>query len=558
MKFIVPIAVIGGLSRLAYGNPDSHYPGCVNRACEEDRSLTGLTVPGCAKFTPSLDYDVPPNCAAVFIKDPPGDPQNSTVCADFIGHDILFTFSPFPGYTTKSASIIWKASNHDADLQRDRIVDCQPKAGRHDFVCKVSLVEILALPPWIPSDELFKYVCPNGPGSGPGLEFEFAFFGAAEERGSPPGVLVPFRQQGRYAKMRYRCTECKTDSWRPSSRTHRSCVPTATSTTTSTELVTSVTVITAIDMRVVTSTQTTTSTTVTTETALTTEILVNTIDSTSTTVLTSFTTLTDLTTTVATSTLTIPEISVLISTTTTILTIPETSVTTTVSTEVVISVTVTSSTIQETSITTTTTTLTVPETLVITTVTTDTSVSVTVTTTTSTAPATTTCSVGRAVGYRPAYNGNRSPTLISLQGQGSITTCNRWGWYFIMSKSEIPYGISGPLLIPRGGNAVADALEVGTWWITPDPVSTAANLAVHYIVHSNYRISRVFYNFPVGGFLGCQPTANWYQNNTGLVPTFESPLFAWAPGERTTPVFYADIEELTTAAVCAPPYPTID
>ena len=140
----------------------------------------------------------------------------------------------------------------------------------------------------------------------------------------------------------------------------------------------------------------------------------------------------------------------------------------------------------------------------------------------------------------------------------SISNCNRWGWYIGTYRSEVPYGISGPLYVPRGGNDINAALEVGAWWMNPSPTSANNSTQIKLVVQANYRISRV-YTYLSFGFASCQPNGTWYRSGSNLdISNFHGPLSDWIGAQTAEQplVIYAELDLLTTAAACASPIPT--
>ncbi|KAK4450266.1 hypothetical protein QBC34DRAFT_461630 [Podospora aff. communis PSN243] len=147
-----------------------------------------------------------------------------------------------------------------------------------------------------------------------------------------------------------------------------------------------------------------------------------------------------------------------------------------------------------------------------------------------------------------------------INSQGSFPSCNRFGWFMSLFRADVQYGPSGPLYIRRGSNDIPNALQVGTWWITPDPVSSSNSLQIHWIVYGNYRLARVYY-YISSDFRGCDPQQpSWYLTDASLgLSIFNTPLRAWTGGNgggSNTFIVYAEIVELTTATVCPPPIPT--
>jgi hypothetical protein len=103
--------------------------------------------------------------------------------------------------------------------------------------------------------------------------------------------------------------------------------------------------------------------------------------------------------------------------------------------------------------------------------------------------ATTKRSVGTAFGNAGA---DKAITLNSQSGTG----CNRWGWYSTPTLAELQAGVTGTLLVGAGGNDVAKATNVGTYFAIAD---ASGKVTVTYNLAGPYTISEAHVD------LGCLP-----------------------------------------------------
>ncbi|KAH7016284.1 uncharacterized protein B0I36DRAFT_222500, partial [Microdochium trichocladiopsis] len=76
--------------------------------CTEDCSLAGVPLPDKDNFQLPFENNYVQQCPPIALTTPSGGIVISRVCLDFIGPNLYFNFSSFPGYTTKSVTIAWK------------------------------------------------------------------------------------------------------------------------------------------------------------------------------------------------------------------------------------------------------------------------------------------------------------------------------------------------------------------------------------------------------------------------------------------------------------------
>jgi hypothetical protein len=195
-----------------------------------DCTMSGVPLPDEANFQLPLENLYQEQCPPIYLGEASSPQATSKVCLDFVGTNLQFTFSPFPGYTTESASVTWKLKGNHGNPATwtspppDLTLDCVQAPGGGDFVCKLPFNEILSKPGTTSAKDLMSGMCPNGDREG--LVFYFQFSGTVAEI-TDPAAIAPF--QGRppcttrstdrqctawddtydYIEVSYRCSKCE-------------------------------------------------------------------------------------------------------------------------------------------------------------------------------------------------------------------------------------------------------------------------------------------------------------------------------------------------------------
>lgn len=191
--------------------------------CLNDCSLAGVPVPDTDTFQLLLEDNWSEQCPPIYIGDWSAPTAVSRVCLEFAGPYLTFNFSPFPGYTTKSASVAWQViGNGSPDIMTAPTSQCEPAGTDGTFTCKLPFADILGVSSTEIID-LLNGMCPNGDREA--LSFYLAFWGEVESQG-PDGETVPFHNQYPctkrdchrnckswnnsypYIEVGYRCTKC--------------------------------------------------------------------------------------------------------------------------------------------------------------------------------------------------------------------------------------------------------------------------------------------------------------------------------------------------------------
>lgn len=80
--------------------------------CHGNYALSGVPFTNRDNFKLALENNYSEQCPPVALTPPKGDVVVSKVCLDFVGPNIYFNFTSFPGYSTKSASVAWKLAGN--------------------------------------------------------------------------------------------------------------------------------------------------------------------------------------------------------------------------------------------------------------------------------------------------------------------------------------------------------------------------------------------------------------------------------------------------------------
>ncbi|KAK4231116.1 hypothetical protein QBC38DRAFT_466869 [Podospora fimiseda] len=216
--------------------------------CHADCKLHGVAFPDKNTLQLPLEDYFSERCPPIYFGRADKSTATSTVCLDFTGQFLTFTFAPFDGYTTKSAKVHWKLAGNlmypksYAHPPPDHTTNCEP--GRDGtFVCKVSFGNILGHNGGGGDlQKLLSGMCPNGDREG--LSIYLGFSGTAVVTKYPASKEYYFRQQYpckpgardrfrqctslnpnfNYTQVSYRCSKCASsvDSCPPSNHSYGS------------------------------------------------------------------------------------------------------------------------------------------------------------------------------------------------------------------------------------------------------------------------------------------------------------------------------------------------
>ncbi|KAH7009080.1 uncharacterized protein B0I36DRAFT_356804 [Microdochium trichocladiopsis] len=159
--------------------------------CTEDCSLAGVPLPDKDNFQLPLENNYVQRCPAIALTTPSGSIVTSRVCLDFIGPNLYFNVSSFPGYTTKSATVAWKLKGNSLDPRTwsnppmAKIVCAQDGSG---FVCMLPFTTILGVPVTTPIKDVMAGMCPNDDREA--LDVFLAFSGQTESIESSTGTVI--------------------------------------------------------------------------------------------------------------------------------------------------------------------------------------------------------------------------------------------------------------------------------------------------------------------------------------------------------------------------------
>ncbi|KAL0943578.1 uncharacterized protein CTRU02_201465 [Colletotrichum truncatum] len=148
--------------------------------CSNDCSLAGVAMPDKDNFQLPLENNWSEQCPKIIIGPYDAPLATSRVCLDFIGPNIYFNVSSFPGYTTKSATVTWKLmgnmidSAHWSTPPPTATLTCAPSGVNDQLVCKLPFNDALGLTPTTSIKSALAGMCPNGDREGLGFYLQFS------------------------------------------------------------------------------------------------------------------------------------------------------------------------------------------------------------------------------------------------------------------------------------------------------------------------------------------------------------------------------------------------
>ncbi|KAH7020830.1 uncharacterized protein B0I36DRAFT_333240 [Microdochium trichocladiopsis] len=225
--------------------------------CNNNCALSGVAMPDVNTFQLPLENNYSQQCPPISISLPDRSTVTSQVCLDFVGTNLYFNFSSFPGYTTKAASVAWGLKGNVDDPSSwssgPPSTNLPCTQGASGFVCVLPFASILGLTGSVATTDLLAGMCPNG--AREALDLFLSFSGSAQATGSsttvdfnslPPcttrdasGTCTASSTTQNYFEMSYRCSSCEaapcaSSSSSSTSTSTTSSTSTSVSTTTST------------------------------------------------------------------------------------------------------------------------------------------------------------------------------------------------------------------------------------------------------------------------------------------------------------------------------------
>ncbi|KAH7027162.1 uncharacterized protein B0I36DRAFT_375202 [Microdochium trichocladiopsis] len=125
-------------------------------------SLAGVSLPDKDNSQLPFEINCVQRCIAIALTTPSSSIVSSRVCLDFIGPNLYFNFSSFPGYTTNVEA------EAEGQLARPETWSNPPMAkivcarDGSGFVCKLPFTTILGVPVTTPIKDIMAGMCPNG------------------------------------------------------------------------------------------------------------------------------------------------------------------------------------------------------------------------------------------------------------------------------------------------------------------------------------------------------------------------------------------------------------
>ncbi|KAK0667302.1 hypothetical protein QBC41DRAFT_228756 [Cercophora samala] len=247
MKLTSGLALVAASSRLAFAAEPATFEAVISKevellkrteydVCQANCSLHGVPFPDKNTLQLPLEKYYSERCPEIFIGKYDHPKEKSTVCLDFTGRYLTFTFNPFPGYTTKSAKVTWGIKGNPLypagykPPPPTNTVQCTPE-NDGTFLCKIPFNEIVHASSHADIKHLLEGMCPNGDREGFILYLQFS--GSVVVPGSHK--LIHFQQQfpckpgGRdkhnkctsydcdydYFEITYRCSRCQVAPCKP-------------------------------------------------------------------------------------------------------------------------------------------------------------------------------------------------------------------------------------------------------------------------------------------------------------------------------------------------------
>ncbi|KAK4200247.1 hypothetical protein QBC40DRAFT_327131 [Triangularia verruculosa] len=204
--------------------------------CQSNCSLHGIPFPDKNTLQLPLEKYYSERCPEIFIGKYDYPKETSTVCLDFTGRYLTFTFNPFPGYKTKSATVTWGLKGNPLYTvgykppPPSNAIQCTPEQDG-TFLCKIPFNEIVHASNSADIKHLLEGMCPNGDREGLILYLQFS--GTVVVPGSHKPIhfqqQYPCKPGGRdhhrkctsydcdydYLEITYRCSKCQVAPCKP-------------------------------------------------------------------------------------------------------------------------------------------------------------------------------------------------------------------------------------------------------------------------------------------------------------------------------------------------------
>ncbi|KAK0741609.1 hypothetical protein B0T21DRAFT_116826 [Apiosordaria backusii] len=246
MKFTSGLALVVASSRLALAT-EPIFETVVSKevdllkrteydVCQSNCSLHGVPFPDKNTLQLPLENYYSERCPEIFIGKYDHPKETSTVCLDFTGRYLTFTFNPFPGYTTKSAKVTWGLKGNPLypagykPPPPTNTTQCTPEQDG-TFLCKIPFNEIVHASSYADIKHLLDGLCPNDDREGLILYLQFS--GTVIVPGSHKPIhfqqQFPCKPGGRdhhrkctsydcdynYFEITYRCSKCQVSPCKP-------------------------------------------------------------------------------------------------------------------------------------------------------------------------------------------------------------------------------------------------------------------------------------------------------------------------------------------------------
>ncbi|KAF6813867.1 hypothetical protein CPLU01_14551 [Colletotrichum plurivorum] len=200
--------------------------------CSNDCNLAGAAMPDKDNFQLPLENNWSEQCPKIIIGSYDAPLATSRVCLDFVGSNIYFNVSSFPGYTTKSATVTWKLmgnmidSAHWSTPPPTATLACTLSGVNDQLVCKLPFNDVLGLSSTTSIQDILAGMCPNGDREGLGFYLQFSGQVESIDTATPIKTVHTFAQEPvctqrdserrctawnptyDYIAISYRCSKC--------------------------------------------------------------------------------------------------------------------------------------------------------------------------------------------------------------------------------------------------------------------------------------------------------------------------------------------------------------
>lgn len=199
------------------------YDVCLNNC-----SMAGVPIPDKDTIQLPLENFWSEQCPPIYIGDWSAPTATSRVCLDFIGPNVYFNFSSFPGYTYSNAAVTLKVmgniltpSSWNPPPPPAPSYTCGPNPGADGFVCVVPFSDILGVPSTTGILDLLSGMCPNADSAAQGFYLQFS--GQVTDASSTvfdlhqqypctsrdsTGQCTAWNSSIPYTEIAYRCSKC--------------------------------------------------------------------------------------------------------------------------------------------------------------------------------------------------------------------------------------------------------------------------------------------------------------------------------------------------------------